>query len=571
MKTRDKSGTRGGPSWLGSSLLALLIMALAAGAGTYAYHAQRRVVRERTLQALSHLVFYKTLRVKEWHQQTLQSARRVADAPALTEILAKDDLRSAGMGKRVCDELGGHAKSAGFAAWGLLDRTGALIPSTSGGDGRLLSKRPVPSDGWPPSEPTMSPLYALAGGPVHFDVVVPLARSSRSDAPWAAVFAVDPWSTLFTVMAFAPADFSTLQTGLLQGRGSFAEYLAPLGSGKDQIPPLRLRVPLVSGSPAQFALDGRIVSGEGRDYRGSRVLYATNYVPKVSWGVLGTIEERDAYSALRFSAGLVAGISLLAVLAAAAFLYAWWNRRHNLVTQRLLQTLLEHQNTLKETVHKLFTAQEEERRKISHQLHDGLAQSIGCARMLLATLDRGATEGDDPRASHYLKQARDSLADAESECRAIIGRYRPPELDRLGLSSAIRGLGASLAPARVRFEILEGAALTGLPQEVSLAAFRIAQEALSNVRKHAHCTEVRVELHVDDRGLHLEIEDDGRGIDMSRDPAPLHFGLIEMHELAALLGGTCELEGHPGQGTRIRVRIPIRERGTSLPEVPRGV
>ena len=101
--------------------------------------------------------------------------------------------------------------------------------------------------------------------------------------------------------------------------------------------------------------------------------------------------------------------------------------------------------------------------------------------------------------------------------------------------------------------------MTSLPQEISLAVFRITQEALTNVRKHAHCSEVRVSLHLDQHELGLYIEDDGRGFDLYQGPGPLHFGLVGMHEWASQLGGTLKMDSHPGQGTRVRVRIPVHE------------
>lgn len=548
-------------AWLGFSLPVLVIVGLAVGAGSYEYQSQKKVVRERTLQSLQHLVFYKTLRVKDWYFECMRSAKSVSDSHVLKQLLARADTRSGETQNLIRDVLSDEARSRGFIAWGLLDGEDSLLSWSSGGDGTPLPHKPLPEGTVRSAEPAMTTLHEGKGNTFHLDIMVPLSHPPRKDAPWTAFFVVDPWPTLFAVMAFSPADIPSLETSLVQRQGQYAEYLTPLGKGTSTKPPLSFREPLHEGSPAYLALVGQIQAGEGRDYRGRSVLYATNYIPWVTWGVLATIEEKDAFSALRFNALLAAGVALFAVLAAVAFLYAWWNRRHRLVSSRFAETLSEHKDTLQKTVHKLITAREEERKRISLQLHDGLAQSIGCARMFMSTLEAAVMDSKDPRTLDHFKRAEKSLEVAETECRAIISRYRPPELDRLGLSLALQALGSDLAPAEVTFTIPEASGLNGLSQNVSLSIFQITQEALLNAKKHSRASNVLVTLHFDGDDLDLTIEDNGQGFEMSGDPPPLHFGLVGLQEIAGQLDGTLEIKSQPGKGTKIHARIPVPGRG----------
>jgi signal transduction histidine kinase len=142
----------------------------------------------------------------------------------------------------------------------------------------------------------------------------------------------------------------------------------------------------------------------------------------------------------------------------------------------------------------------------------------------------------------------------------LILDLRPGVLDDLGLLSAIRWYGERTLKERgvaVRYEFGE---LGRLPPELETALFRMCQETMTNVARHAQATQVLIEVAVEGAEVHVTIEDDGRGFDqaeVARRPGRPHWGLLGISERAELLGGRAAIDSSPGAGTRVDVRIPI--------------
>jgi len=211
---------------------------------------------------------------------------------------------------------------------------------------------------------------------------------------------------------------------------------------------------------------------------------------------------------------------------------------------------------LKRSRERLVLAREEERRRLRRDLHDGLGPAlaaqtlkVGTARFLLANNPAAADE--------LLESLERDINVALADIRRLVYNLRPPALDELGLEGALRATVAQYDATKqgCHFAICVPAALPVLPAAVEVAAFRIAQEALANVVRHAdarHCT-----LHlVADGELTLIVEDDGKGITPG---APGGVGLVSMGERADELGGTVQTEpATTAGGTRITVRLPLR-------------
>ena len=200
----------------------------------------------------------------------------------------------------------------------------------------------------------------------------------------------------------------------------------------------------------------------------------------------------------------------------------------------------------------LFTAQEDERRAISRELHDDIGQAI-TAMKLSAHAAMG--EEDGARRLEDL-QALAGLADATlDKLRNLSTLLRPPQLDALGLEAALRwhaGVLLRNSPVHLRLDIQP---LRQRPhREVEQACFRIAQEGLTNVLRHAGARNVSVALaDVDGAWLHLRIEDDGRGFEPSQAQG---LGLVIMRERAQGVGGQLRIDALPGRGTRIELDLP---------------
>lgn len=208
-------------------------------------------------------------------------------------------------------------------------------------------------------------------------------------------------------------------------------------------------------------------------------------------------------------------------------------------------------------------AAEEERRRIARELHDDTAQRLAG---LLIRLRLVRETGDDGEREELLDQVREEvLASAESIRRMARG-LRPPALQDAGLEAAIRGHVRDRLEASSLLPDLEIEPVADrLNGEVKLALYRIVQEALSNVLRHAEAERVRIRVQGRDGRVVAEVEDDGSGFDVpdSVEAIDRGLGLLGMQERATLAGGRLEIESERGRGTTIRVLVPAPEEATN--------
>ncbi len=239
-------------------------------------------------------------------------------------------------------------------------------------------------------------------------------------------------------------------------------------------------------------------------------------------------------------------------------------------TTRLHQELQEAYTALqarearrRELLQQVVNAQEMERQRIARELHDGAGQILTGLGLGLAAVSE-SVKSNPELAGQQLQTIRGLSGDALEELRRIIKDLRPAVLDDLGLVPALSGhieefqqrtgVSASLA--------VEGKRVRLLP-EVETVIFRIAQEALNNVAKHANARHCVVDLLFGEDMLQLTICDDGRGFDpavwLSDEVEPPRgaWGLLGIQERVALVGGSFEIESQPGAGATIRVRVPL--------------
>lgn len=204
-------------------------------------------------------------------------------------------------------------------------------------------------------------------------------------------------------------------------------------------------------------------------------------------------------------------------------------------------------------IERLIKAQEEERKLVAYDLHDGLIQQLVGARLYLTHCRQNCSMPD----TTGLKRGCDALSEAIVEGRRIIEGLRPATLDDLGLSAALAELAQSMAAAAGWTLDLELQPLSQEPEKsVSVTVYRIAQEALNNVRKHAQASHVRFQLS-NGSGISLRVQDDGAGFDVERVVREVRgFGITTMRERAELLNGFCVFDSILEQGTTVSVWIP---------------
>ncbi len=204
---------------------------------------------------------------------------------------------------------------------------------------------------------------------------------------------------------------------------------------------------------------------------------------------------------------------------------------------------------------RLVTAREEERRRLRRDLHDGLGAQLAGLTVQTGVL-RGLI-GRDPAAAEALAgELRGELRVAIADIRRLVHGLRPPALDELGLVGALQRLagrcGTEGSGLRIDVEVL--GELPPLPAAVEVAAYRIVQEALTNVVRHAEARTGCVRLGADGDRLTVEVTDDGAGL--PAEPVP-GVGLSSMRERAAETGGSCEVATGPDGGTRVTARLPL--------------
>jgi signal transduction histidine kinase len=197
---------------------------------------------------------------------------------------------------------------------------------------------------------------------------------------------------------------------------------------------------------------------------------------------------------------------------------------------------------------------EEERRHIARELHDEAGQVLIGIKLTLQLLAKQIPE-DRPELREELDQLREEINRATAQLKDLARNLRPATLDKLGLEAALRQLASDFRQKSGLTMHLELETLAPrLPQAAEIAFYRIAQEALTNVARHARAKGVRVVLQQHDSTVELSIADDGCGFDQNLPSKGL--GLLGMNERAAMLAGELAVTSRPGGGTSVRVRAP---------------
>jgi signal transduction histidine kinase len=248
------------------------------------------------------------------------------------------------------------------------------------------------------------------------------------------------------------------------------------------------------------------------------------------------------------------------------------------VDQRILKTLARHSESalgnvllvealrrqldeIRETQHQLLRSREEERARLARDLHDGPIQDLVGMNLQLGLFL--STVGEKSKSSPMNEELRGMRGEVQgllSELRQVCTNLRPPVLDTLGLGAALYVLAEeweAQSGVEVQLDFPADATLRGLPGEVAVNLFRVVQEALANVVRHAQARQVKLSMVWQGGRLALTVQDDGQGFLMPGDPHELtrqgHFGLVGMRERVQLVGGQMMLESIPGKGTTVCV------------------
>jgi signal transduction histidine kinase len=239
--------------------------------------------------------------------------------------------------------------------------------------------------------------------------------------------------------------------------------------------------------------------------------------------------------------------------------------RKALEKARLTEDLAASEVLVRKLSEHMLKVEEEERRRISRELHDEAGQSMLYIRLQMEMLEQGLPENSAERAK--AGEIRQLTEHAIGEIRRVISALSPAVLEQMGLAAAVRQLVNRFRQAcRVDARVSIPETLGPLPQQTEFVVYRLAQECLNNVAKHARASHINLRMVSTDRWLMLDVADDGAGFDVE---AALRkqdsFGLPGMKERVALLGGSLEIQSTPGSGTRISAKLPIQKESGSGP------
>ncbi len=220
---------------------------------------------------------------------------------------------------------------------------------------------------------------------------------------------------------------------------------------------------------------------------------------------------------------------------------------------------LKHKERLRaQLLNKVVTAQEDERQRISRELHDETGQALTSLLVQLKILEQTAVSSE---ALSQVEEMRQVVARTLQEVRRLAADLRPAALDDLGLVPALEGYIHDFAQKnRITVDFLaETNDLLRLPRPAETVLYRVTQEALTNIARHAEASQVTVAMYREHEALHMRIEDDGQGFDAPRvlQSDQQGLGLLGMQERVELLGGCFELNSTPGRGTQLHVELPI--------------
>jgi two-component system sensor histidine kinase UhpB len=239
---------------------------------------------------------------------------------------------------------------------------------------------------------------------------------------------------------------------------------------------------------------------------------------------------------------------------------------------RLYQEAQEREKLLGDLLHQAVGAQEAERQRIARELHDATGQSLTAIALGLRGTET-MLNSDPSIAAEQIIALRSFTTDALGELRRLISDLRPSHLDDLGLIAALRWY---IREFDERYPIQTDLVVEGdqvrLPSEYETVLFRITQEALTNIAKHADASRATIELVIQPSQVYLTIRDDGRGFKLDEvlqgEGSRTGWGLIGIQERASLIGGQYEIDSAPGHGTVIRVQVPLMAEAKDVEDTP---
>ncbi len=530
--------------------LILIFAVLSAGiiATSYiAYSGYKKHYRTEVERELTSIADLKVAQVSRWIGASKEDAKLIS-SNVLFSNLARRYLRNqhdSAAERQLREWIGQYSKSYDYDQVRVLDTRGVtrmsspegLLPASAAVTNRI---REVLQSG----RITIVDFYQHDyDGRIYLSILIPIHDASAGKRTIGVLsLRVDPEKYLYPFILGWPTPSQTGETLLVRRDGNDALFLVDLRFRKDSA--LKHRIPLNrTDNPAVMAVIGRTGIVEGMDYRGQPVIADIRPVPDSPWFLVARKNTTEVYGQARGQLWLIVGFVTVLLFGSGAGLAFVWRQQSIAFYQ--VRNLAAH----------LQSVREEERTRIAREIHDELGQALTAQKMDLSWFrDK---YGDHKPIFDKAVAMLDTLNATIRSVRRICTELRPSILDDFGLVEAIKWQ-ADQFQKRTRIECT----LDPVPEDIeidkdrSTALFRIFQEALTNVLKHAEATKVKARLTKEKDNIILEVIDNGKGITDKQLSKPQSFGLIGMRERVYPWGGKVEVIGDSNKGTKIKVSMP---------------
>jgi signal transduction histidine kinase len=530
------------------------LSATLAGAGATVYHLGKRSVTHATLERLGAVARLKAQQIEQWLEENSEHLQLSLSRPYPPSA----DPRSPGAEEEsthALEEQLRHLEARGaYEGFALRDgRNGNVLFSVGRfDDGHEARTRAAEAASSQRSSLLQLPHAALQDAHL-LSMFVPLpAEQAR---PWTAVVqaSVDLQHALAPLIERWQGTDATAQTLLVKPNAQQLEVL--LRSSGTAVAPATASASSFASEVASQAPSGGPVTTE--DDRGVPVLAYVTPVRGTPWMLVTKVDLSEACSALDSLAVLSAGLGVLMLMGC-----AWWWVEHQRDLARRIQHHVERAELGDRVLalsRRVVQAQEEERKRISVDLHDSAGANLAAVQLHLAAIEKHLRSAPS-QAHELMRETHDLVSETILGIREACGELRPAVLDRMGLVAALKSYAFDFA-RRTGVDVRFSADVVDkpVPADQASALYRIAQEALHNCAAHAAARHIDIALHSGEHGLRFSIADDGTGFD----PAALRghdgkrgLGLVSMRERAELFGGRLSLDTRPGHGTRVVVEMP---------------
>ena len=555
-----------------------VLAAAIAGVGYLVFDYQRQSISRDAVEHLSLVAELRAQQVTSWMSERRASAKMQGRHSFLADEIGRWLKQGAVEGDAkaaIKSRFASIAESYGYRTVTLLDAEGYPLLSTSQPPEVNAAEYRAAAEVMRTGNVVISDFHLSANqdkSEPEIDILAPVYASPNDASPVAVlVFDIDPETSLHALIESWPIPSLSAETLLVGRDENRVRYLTDLRHQKDA--QFNLQLPLDQPDLVEaMGLTGQQGVVTGVDYRGVKVLAFLRPIPDSPWLLVAKVDGAEIYAPLQIRAGITALVTAILILAAALTTIAWARARRE-SEEKLQRANTELEERVKSRTADLersrqelqaLTAvqesfQEEERKRVARELHDELAQKLTVLKLQIASIT-SVVSAREPCLTQQIQEMNLLLTETITAVGQIAANLRPVLLDQLGLVTALHELVEEFSErTRVECEFSVHPADLSVDDGLATPLYRMVQESLTNVARHAQATEVIVSLYRDPAGkITLDINDNGKGFASVDQSMRRSFGLIGMRERAAMLGGEMKIHSQPGVGTSIEIVIPAR-------------